>query len=714
MNKPIFDPNKPFVIHEKPQFDPNQPVEEIVEPSSPLLDGTVDLAKGGIQGFMMGGADEAGGLLQSIWEQLSQEDTPEKKLAFVDLYRQKQKELQKSFEESEKRSPWLYGTGQLAGGITSGMILGGALGVGAKAAGSIKGATSLAPEAINVAKTAKSLTPFESIVSGAKSLTPFESISAGLEVVPQSANLATTLQKTPTTIENLLSLTGRGLKTYKQALPIILGESALSSKKGDLSSIEGAKQLGKDVLGGAAFAVPATIGLQTVAEKAVPSISKFLNNASNFEDSNNPLLRQIYRGMKEASETGINPRSETARHNYLDPNGVSSLDSIHTQVITNKISAAQNEISNDMQNALLKASVEGKVVELTPNLKTSLDQLNKLADEFPGLLKGGDAKKMSEKLQHIINTKVNLNPKETKDVIKDIQTYINELYSIDRPTIEQRNILGVLNNTKTDLLDELNRLVPEHKIHSQRYHEFLKLGPETIIAGQIPEEVVGKWAADRTNPELDLYKKVHELVTKTTKEGSGYDTTDTAYVKAMQGLSKFEQNEANRISTGQIEKSALNEPVSDIAKQIRDFSDSAVVRNTSGVIAPQQGVSNSKSMLQHAAGLVGTGRSGLMSSGIIAGQIKHYINQSPTRNKLANISRTIYNAPTEVLSSLANKLQKIEGLSKYGIQLQQSLSSPDQNRRNQILFTMMQNPSARIVIGQHNEIEPIRDEEYNP
>jgi hypothetical protein len=119
-------------------------------------------------------------------------------------------------------------------------------------------------------------------------------------------------------------------------------------------------------------------------------------------------------------------------------------------------------------------------------------------------------------------------------------------------------------------------------------------------------------------------------------------------------------------------------------------------------------------MRQIATGTGDTGKAISLSASNLAGRLRSPINAGVSKNPIAKMSRAIFNAPKETVNALANTLKNQAGLEKYGENLTHALQSSDTNRRNQVLFTIMQNPSARAFVDQHsNEDEQIQESPTN-
>jgi len=616
----------------------------------------LDTAKGVAQGITIGAADELSAIPSAAAEYLYNKFNPTNrelaskgfkidKPGILDLYRKNQQDIQKEYTKASDESPWAFTAGQLAGGMTSGSAIGGALGIGGEAAGN-------APKLIDIAKNEGKL-------------------------------------------KALGELGIRGLKTYKQAAPTIALESALSSKEGGLTSIPEAKQLGEDTVGGLLFGLPAVLGLQAVTELGGPALKAIPNKIGDIVEET-PLLRQ----MKVAygyGEQGINPKSQKA---LLDtsPESLTRLDNTRSKALVDEIQAADQRVGQAVGQSLESATASGKLVNVDADTKAALSQVGSLADKYPEIAQNSRAQQIFGK---IASTESNLTPTESKDLIDYMDAYIAKFKSATNKTPLEEGILGNLLTTRKSFSNTLKTQVPEYAQAAERFQQFRKLVPETLLAGSRSPDVVSQQFGKATDQEL--FDKIKPLIQGTTKQGSGTAPVRENFTQAMQGMKDFEAQEAERLASGQIKESALKRPASAIEDQIKKYSDDAVARGSMDALEPHTGLGNL--MKQTVTGTGDTGRSIALSSANMAGRISKTIGAGATKNPVAQMSRAIYNAPHETVGALAQKLKSSPGFEKYGNQLEHALSSPDQNRRNQVLFTIMQNPSARAFVDKQADEE---------
>lgn len=122
MNKPKFDPSKPFQALDKPKFDPSKPFDVASEPEASKIDQGTSTAIGLGQGLSFGMLDELGsaskypmGALKEIVNKFGADFTDED----VKKYIARRDELRAADQMASKANPGSYTTGNVAGGIAS-------------------------------------------------------------------------------------------------------------------------------------------------------------------------------------------------------------------------------------------------------------------------------------------------------------------------------------------------------------------------------------------------------------------------------------------------------------------------------------------------------------------------------------------------------------------------------------------------------------------
>ena len=631
-----------------------------------LAESGLDTARGVGQGLLMGATDELGGALSALGEaaynkfdptnaQLEEQGFKVDQPDLAQLYRQNQQSIDKELKQSAERSPVLYTAGQIGGGVTSGSVLGSALGLGGAA--------------------------------------------------PQATKSIAEIAKNQGKLKALAELGLRAGTTYAKAAPAIALESALSSEKGGLLNEQERGQLLEDTAGGLLFGIPTVMGLEGVKEVALPAAretSKAVRQSMSELVDETPLLRQ----MKVAfgyGQQGINPKSQSVLLNtdINNPLNLTQLDNVRSEKLLNEIKTAQSKIGKSVGDSLVKATNAGAQVDLVPDTLQTLSQLSTLSARYPEIASNTRAGQIFEKIAQG-GTKVT--PLEAKDLIDYMDAYIGKFQSSTNITPAEQGILSNLLTARKTFSNTLKSAIPEYRNAAERYTEFMKLVPETLISGSTPVSVEGKMLSDMNNADKKLFEQIKRLNQGSTKEGSATQPVRETFVNTIKGLKTFEQQEADRLAKGTItaNDSAFARTASEIEDEIKKNADDAVARSSMDALEPHTGIP--RTFQNVLTGTGETGRAMALSSANIAGRISKKVQQSP-RNIVSKIAHSIYDAPNETSLALAQKLKQVPELQKYGVQLEEALNNTDANRRNQALFVIMQNPKARAFIKDENQVE---------
>lgn len=626
-----------------------------------LGESALDTARGVGKGLTMNSVDELGGLVsagvESLYNQFNPTDVALREQGFqieepnlTDLYTKNQKAIQSELSVSSERSPVLDIGGQIAGGMASGSVLGSALG--------LTGAAQKAQPLLDIAKNQGKM-------------------KAGIELLK------------------------RGATSYAKAAPAIALEGALSSTDGTILTEEGRAKLGEDATGAALFGLPAVFGLQAATDIVGPAIGKAsasVKKAGQDAIADSPLLRQMKVAYGYGTE-GINPRStSTQLSTEMGITNLGELDNTRVKSLMKEIQAADKTIGKAVGDSLETATQSGKIVNLSPDAKQSLAQLQSIATQNPELADNTRARQIFDK---IAQNGGQVTPVEARELIDYTDAYINKFKAATNTTPLDQAVLQNLMATRKNFATTLRNAVPEYAKAADRMSSFRKLIPETIIARSRPVEIEGKFFGSLKDQDKQLFDSLKALAQGTTKQGSSAGSTREAFVNTIKGMKEFETGEAGRLASGEITESALKRPISAIEEQIKKYSDDAVVRNSIDAISP---LSSGGGLAKEAIGLgAETGRSMALTAANKAGMLSQKVGTAATQNPVARLGRNLYNAPNETVQALADQLQTTPGLERYGKQLADSIQNGNNNRKNQVLFTIMQNPSARAIVGTDEE-----------
>lgn len=627
-----------------------------------LGESALDTARGVGKGLTMNSVDELGGMLsagaESLYNKFNPTDVALREQGFqieepnlTDLYTKNQKAIQSELSTSSERSPVLDIVGQIGGGMTSGSVLGSALG--------LTGAAQKAQPLLDIAKNQGKM-------------------KAGIELLK------------------------RGAMSYAKASPGIALEGALSSQDGTVLTPEGRAKLGEDTVGALAFGLPAVFGLQAATDIVGPAASKAtaaVKKAGKEAIADSPLLRQMEVSF-DYGKRGINPRS-TSTQLATDSGTVNlaELDNDRVKKLMKEIQTADKTIGKAVGDSLETATAAGQVVNLSPDAKQSLAQLQSIAKQNPELADNSRVRQIFDK---IAQNGGEVTPVEARELIDYTDAYINKFKTATNTTPLDQAVLQNLMSTRKNFATTLRNAVPEYAKAADRMSSFRTAVPETIIARSRPVDIDNKYYGNLKDQDKQLFDSLKALVQGTTKPGASSAETRTAFVNTIKGLKEFETGEAARLASGEIQNSALSRPASAIEEQIKKFSDDAVARGSMDAISPQAGVGGIAKEALIGVGAE-TGRSVALSAANKAGMMSRRVGQAATQNPVARLGRNLYNAPNETVQALADQLQSTPGLERYGKQLADSIQNGNNNRKNQVLFTIMQNPSARAIVGTEEE-----------
>lgn len=654
--------------------------EDIINPVSNVGTGiidkfsekSIDTARGVGQGLLAGAVDELGGLGSALYEKYSDLTDPTNEALreqgfniespeFAELYRRNQQAIDKELRESADRSPLLYTTGQISGGIAAGNILGSAGNMLGKAIGLGGGAPKTVASLAQIAKDEGKLKALGEL-----------GIRAGSSFIKQTPGMAL--------------------------------ESALSSEKGGLLNEQERNKLLEDVTGGLLFAAPTVAGLHVATDVAIPvgkELSQGVKDWGRKYLEEKPLLSQMEIAYNYGKQ-GINPRSMINKtETSLEKLGLSGLDDARSYKLRDEILGAQKKLGAGIGQSLENSN---KIIDINSQVKDAMDNIEALAVKNPDIADNTRARSV---FKRILTGETKVTAPEAKALLDDIDTYIKRFQNFESLTRQDRDILNVLYDNRKILSNSIKAQIPEYATATSRYADFMKLVPEAAVGNTIfdinnnPVQISKKFFGEINDSDKRLFTDMKRMIQGTMKEGSGTNPIRERFGNTMKGLKLFEQKEADRFSKGLINDSVFARNASQIEKEIKNFSNDAVARNSMDAIEPHTGIPKTFENLLLGAGE--TGRSMSLSAANIAGRLSK--NSSESKNIVSRIAHSIYDAPNETTLALAQKLKQVPELQRYGVQLEEALNNTDANRRNQALFVIMQNPKARAFIKDENQVE---------
>lgn len=610
----------------------------------------LDFFTGGAQGLTMGAADELSGLIgagvetglgalgigpSAVDDQLTAQGFQVPEESFLQKYRSYQQATENEQKAAMERSPYANIGGQLAGGVAGGAVLGSALGIG-KAA------------------------------QGAKSISDIARDSGKAKAA--------------------LELLTRGASGYTKAIPAIGLESALTSEKQLLGPDSDIGGVAKDVAGGVAFGLPVALGLSGVTELAVPSISKKAGAVTEkikdaFESEEHPRLRQMAKAYTEYGQNlGINPRSHGQdiggqKFALRDEKAISS--------VMGTLDQADAKLGQQVGDSLKQATERGAIIDVSPDIQAAADRVAQLSQTIPEL---GNSRRSAAAYDKMLAGSAQLNPSELKTLIDDIDSSIGVFKSATNITPQDASTLSELMRFRTSISDSLKKSVPEYRQAAERFENFRQV-LEQIISRDKPAGVTNKFYGRINDADNKVYSSLQDMVRNVQRDDAASQPARTSFVNFMDALQDFEQKEASRIAANpNLQK--VTPSTDEVRKFVLDASDDSVLRGSSR--ATTQGRSLVPDLKEAIIGKAPT------AIAFHAGKISK--KAAPILAKTADVGKAIYNAPAQTLSNLASKLETSGTFSGVGKALREAIESGNTAKKNAALFTIMQNPNARLFI----------------
>jgi hypothetical protein len=455
-----------------------------------------------------------------------------------------------------------------------------------------------------------------------------------------------------------------------------LGQSEGKTPSEVLSDVAAGGAIGA-VIGGAGQA--ATDVAIPLAKKALAPVGEFAKDI--YEDT--PFLRQLSSAFeKYGMEYGVSPRSERAIQSGIE--GVeggtpfSQLNLKRTGEIVDELEKTRNLLGENVNKSIadnidLKLNMNDAVV----NFGKSFDEI---ALSLPSL-------KKDEKVKDILSILSNrnyssLNPKEVKSVMKQVSDIIDRNNKSKYGSMELDELTKLLESFRKDLDVNLKNSIPEYAKAANDYSKFMQSVYEQPIMGKYPVELGDLFYSNLKDPELKLTKAYESLIEGTGKLSS--KDVQTSFSNLQKALKQLET-----------EGVPINFESKGFLKKLKEYADDAALRES--VVQTQESQAGGKKALGLLSGLGETGKAwsylGAQKAGTWVGR------------PVKKLSSRIYQAPREQLSRLADRLSGVGPLSALGQALKEGVETNDSFKRNAALFSILQNPSAKLLIDSEDEME---------
>lgn len=629
---------------------------DIAAPVADYANETVQgLGVGAAEGMTLGTMDELGGAISAgletaasyvpgtdayqsrqVDEQLKAQGFQVPEESFGEKYRGYQQTAAQAAKDIREQAPIAGFVGEIGGGMASGAALSSALGIG-------QGAQKL------------------------KSITDIAKDSGKAQAA--------------------LELLKRGGKTYAQSLPLLIPEMAAQSEHALIGPGAEPEKVAADVAGGMAFGLPAILGMSAVADVAAPKAGQFIDESSQriaaaFDDEAHPRLRQLKKAYQEyGQKIGIHPRSHGAD---IAEGGqaFAQRDQKAIGSVLTSLQEADSKLGQEVGESLRTATSRGAVLDISPEIEQAATKLTQLAGELPDLVQ---SRKATQAYEKVLTTKQQLTPLELKHLIDDLDYSYNAFKSATQLRPGETNTATEILRIRQQLSELLKKNVPEYRLKAERFENFRNV-LEQLVSKDKPSDVTNKFLGSLNDVDNKLYSSLDDMIKNVQRDDAASQPSRTAFTNFMDALSKFQERDASRMQVDPSIKQVLPN-VDSLRKFILNASDDSVLRGS--VKATTQGRALVPDLKEAIIGKAPTSAAFWMGK----------MSKAPKVQKAADISRAVFKAPDTYLNDLASKLEATPGLGPLGKALTESIKNGNQAKKNAALFTIMQNPNAKLLIS---------------
>lgn len=442
------------------------------------------------------------------------------------------------------------------------------------------------------------------------------------------------------------------------------------------------------VLGGATKAAPELYN--AVKDKTASNVTNYI--------ADSPFWRQAQKA-KDLGEQGVNIYSREAKYGPIgQTSGLINQDTNATRDLVDRIYKVDQKLGQNIGSAIDNATDQGITVSMTNPMMQSVGKLKNLMETDQTLA----ANPATQKLQDTIFgmgdfDSSKLSPKTVQSLRSDVIDFAD--------SIKQKNpdVASLAYQFANQTGNALKETIPEYKNASERFEQFRRLVPETIISGPTPVDISGVKLGSLKNDEAKLFNATKSMIQGAEVPGTGSSGASETFKNFINGLNDFDKAEAERLANGTITKDDLPKLVdnsdpaqaADMEKAIRDKADQSALLRQAWRVNPQEGISTSVKGATF-------GRGGLLNIANKYGLYKDTLTK-PVRSPIA-LTKNLYSASEDQLRNVADKMGSVPGLSKLGESLTKGLDNKDSTGVNAAIFSIMQNPQARILVNGEDDL----------
>lgn len=229
-----------------------------------------------------------------------------------------------------------------------------------------------------------------------------------------------------------------------------------------------------------------------------------------------------------------------------------------------------------------------------------------------------------------------------------------------------------------------NSQVPGYSNINKEISSFLQAGKETLIRYGDSADAHFASLSNTASPQLKVEKSIERMLENLRSGKSGA-------LDAQGSLDELIQN-LHELPPELVKKLGINPDV--LRKEIVNHADGIALQKTMSGPATS-GIS-----------VLGThlpGKKTIMKAANVAGQAVRFAEPlvSPIASPIAKSGKALYSAGRETLDATAGALaeSQVPGLTNLGDALAKGIASGNEAKKNAVLFSIMQNPEARKLLG---------------
>jgi len=342
----------------------------------------------------------------------------------------------------------------------------------------------------------------------------------------------------------------------------------------------------------------------------------------------------------------------------------------NVQQVSEKLLKPRETLGREISQTLKKAGEEGIVLSQSPEQMAALSDIQSIIASNARTIGRNKTMQILDKVNNL--QKGLLSPEEAytlRNELKDLYSKIpmEEYEGIVKPGLEK--IKGMLEES-----------VPEFQGKLADYHKFLQAGPESLLArGQAPE--VAGFLSKRSNAPLDLGKEVEKVLEDLRSGGQNSIQSYKGFRQMINRLKQLGKENPELLKRIRIDPASLEREI------LNKADEAAIIKGAAGI-----GLSDLPTGLKGPLGLGSLTEKAALKGANLYGQVK---------GAVKGRMNGFFSSSSQELDGAAQKLIQSgdQGLQSFGEALQLAVQTNDLNKKNAILFALLQQPKARELLG---------------